>query len=131
MKAAWLRRSNCAHAAVIIRQSWTTASPVRALLAFFRVDADDEAGPRLLVATAWRRGMGCGAKGVMTLGQETDIAGEEMLNMQHLEASPDGRFVLLVETERSEWGVQQLTTYRISAQRLIELMRAEGERMDG
>ncbi len=75
--------------------------------------------------------MGCGAKGVMTLGQETDIAGEEMLNMQHLEASPDGRFVLLVETERSEWGVQQLTTYRISAQRLIELMRAEGERMDG
>ena len=59
--------------------------------------------------------MGCGAKGVMTLGQETDIAGEEMLNMQHLEASPDGRFVLLVETERSEWGVQQLTTYRLSA----------------
>ena len=75
--------------------------------------------------------MGCGAKGVMTLGQETDIAGEEMLNMQHLEASPDGKFVLLVETERSEWGVQQQTCYRMPAQRLIELIRKEGERMGG
>ncbi len=75
--------------------------------------------------------MGCGAKGVMTLRQETDIAGEEMLNMQHLEASPDGKFVVLVETERSEWGVQQQTSYRLPAERLIELIRKEGERMDG
>ncbi|WP_232221457.1 hypothetical protein [Burkholderia sp. WSM2232] len=67
----------------------------------------------------------------MTLRQETDIAGEEMLNMQHLEASPDGRFVVLVETERSEWGVQQQTSYRLPAERLIELIRKEGERMDG
>ena len=74
--------------------------------------------------------MGCGAKGVMTLGQETDTAGEETLYMQHLEASPDGRFVLLVETERSEWGVQQQTSYRLSAERLIELMKKEGERAD-
>jgi len=66
----------------------------------------------------------------MTLRQETDIAGEEMLNMQHLEASPDGKFVLLVETERSEWGVQQQTSYRLPAERLIELIRKEGERMD-
>ncbi|AXF18348.1 hypothetical protein [Paraburkholderia caledonica] len=75
--------------------------------------------------------MGCGAKGVMTLGQETDIAGEEMLNMQHLEASPDGKYVLLVETERSEWGIQQQTSYRMPAKRLIELIRTQGERMDG
>ncbi|CAB3734415.1 hypothetical protein LMG27174_06111 [Paraburkholderia rhynchosiae] len=75
--------------------------------------------------------MGCGAKGVMTLGQEKDIAGEEMLNMQHLEASPDGNFVLLVETERSEWGVQQQTSYRMPAKRLIELIKREGERVDG
>lgn len=74
--------------------------------------------------------MGCGAKGVMTLRQETDFAGEEMLNMQHLEASPDGKFVVLVETERSEWGVQQQTSYRLPAERLIELIRKEGERMD-
>ncbi|WP_232231997.1 hypothetical protein [Burkholderia sp. WSM2230] len=67
----------------------------------------------------------------MTLRQETDIAGEEMLNMQHLEASPDGKFVVLVETERSEWGVQQQTSYRLPAERLIELIRKEGERMDG
>ncbi|WP_223216895.1 hypothetical protein [Paraburkholderia phenoliruptrix] len=66
----------------------------------------------------------------MTLRQETDIAGEEMLNMQHLEASPDGKFVVLVETERSEWGVQQQTSYRLPAERLIELIRKEGERMD-
>ncbi|WP_027780304.1 hypothetical protein [Paraburkholderia caledonica] len=75
--------------------------------------------------------MGCGAKGVMTLGQETDIAGEEMLNMQYLEASPDGKYVLLVETERSEWGIQQQTSYRMPAKRLIELIRTQGERMDG
>jgi len=50
--------------------------------------------------------------------------------MQHLEASPDGKFVLLVETERSEWGVQQQTSYRLPAERLIELIRKEGERMD-
>jgi hypothetical protein len=89
------------------------------------------ADPRPLAATAWRRGMGCGAKGVMTLGQEKDIAGEEMLNMQHLEASPDGNFVLLVETERSEWGVQQQTCYRMPAKRLIQLFKNEGERLDG
>ncbi len=75
--------------------------------------------------------MGCGAKGVMTLGKETDIAGDEMLNMQHLEASADGEFVLLVETERSEWGVQQQTSYRMPAKRLIELIRTAGERVDG
>jgi hypothetical protein len=95
------------------------------------IDAGDEADPRSLAATAWRRDMGCGAKGVMTLGKETDIAGEEMLNIQHLEASADGEFVLLVETERSEWGVQQQTSYRMPAKRLIELIRTAGERVDG
>ena len=68
-----------------------------------------------------------GAKGVMTLSEENDDSRHETLRMQHMEASPDGGFVLLVETQRSEWGEQQQTRYRLPAGRLIELFRREGE----
>jgi hypothetical protein len=68
-----------------------------------------------------------GAKGVVTLNEENDDSRHETSRMQHTKASPHGEFVLLVETQRAEWGEQQQTRYQSPAGRLIDLFRREGE----
>ncbi|HEY2402804.1 MAG TPA: hypothetical protein VGI23_20795 [Steroidobacteraceae bacterium] len=67
-----------------------------------------------------------GAHGALHLLTETDPASGMIRRMVRLEATPDGRSVLLVDTDARRPGLQREMRYEITQGELIAVIRAQG-----
>jgi hypothetical protein len=67
-----------------------------------------------------------GAHGALQLLTETDPASEMIRRAVRLEAAPDGRGVLLVDTDARRSGLQREVRYEITPAELIAVIRAQG-----
>jgi Mrp family chromosome partitioning ATPase len=67
-----------------------------------------------------------GAHGALQLLTETDPASEMIRRAVRLEAAPDGRSVLLVDTDARRPGLQREMRYEITQGELIAVIRAQG-----
>jgi len=67
-----------------------------------------------------------GAQGALQLLTETDPASAMIRRAVRLEAAPDGRSVLLVDTDSRRPGLQREVRYEITPAELIATIRAQG-----
>ncbi|AJZ56484.1 putative chromosome partitioning protein, ATP-binding subunit (plasmid) [Paraburkholderia fungorum] len=67
-----------------------------------------------------------GATGTMTLMSETDDAHERETRGLRLEASVDGRTVVLTDIDCRKPGILRIVRYEITAAELIAAIRARG-----
>ncbi|CAE6865421.1 hypothetical protein R75465_07918 [Paraburkholderia aspalathi] len=71
-----------------------------------------------------------GAAGTMTLLSEMDDASERETRVLRLEASIDGRTVVMTEIDHRKPGVRREISYEITAAELIAVIRAHGTVVD-
>jgi hypothetical protein len=67
-----------------------------------------------------------GAHGALQLLTETDPASQMIRRAVRLEAAPDGRSVLLVDTDSRRPGLQREVRYEITPAELIAAIRTQG-----
>jgi hypothetical protein len=67
-----------------------------------------------------------GAHGTLQLLTETDPASQMIRRAVRLEAAPDGRSVLLVDTDSRRPGLQREVRYEITPAELIAAIRTQG-----
>ena len=67
-----------------------------------------------------------GAQGALYLLTEIDPVSEMIRRAVRLEATPDGRSVLLIDTDSRKPGIHRETRYEITPAELIAAIRAQG-----
>ncbi|MEX3936454.1 hypothetical protein AB4Y32_32570 [Paraburkholderia phymatum] len=67
-----------------------------------------------------------GAMGTMTLLSEVDDTSSRELRVLRLEASIDGRTVVMIDVDRRKPGVHREVRYEITAAELVAAIRAHG-----
>jgi hypothetical protein len=72
-----------------------------------------------------------GAQGSMTLLSEQDEAAGENIRVVRLEASADGKAVLLIDINEKKPGIHRDMRYEITAAELIAAIRAHGAELPG
>jgi hypothetical protein len=72
-----------------------------------------------------------GAQGSMTLLTEQDEANNENVRVVRLEATADGKAVLLIDINEKKPGIHRDMRYEITAAELIAAIRAHGAELPG
>ncbi|WP_186070127.1 hypothetical protein [Burkholderia gladioli] len=72
-----------------------------------------------------------GASGAMTLLTELDLADGRELRSLRLEATEDGKSVLLIEVDERKPGIHREVRYEITPAELIAAIRSHGAELPG